>query len=232
MKKICFLILLLLPVYGVAEEGESPTIGSHQKRSGGVPFPENDQSGLNFLKEFFSHIPKEHKKKAGQLVLSFAKNLPSKLGTMSSLRKLPTCGTSFDKRVQVHTFTQGSNAIDYTFYNPDNRTQLQKAKELGYRAIPYREGDTFGINNKSHTSQAMFGLMMGVRCLPTRIHFVMDGPNRFFEYREGDNAWLEEGQKNKVEYYSIPVETKKAEESKSITPEKKSTSSQVESERF
>lgn len=182
----------------------SPTIAYHEQRNGGIPFAPSNQRKL--VDQLFGRLSKEQKLAAGKMVLGFVGSLPKTLSHMGTLQALPECKEAVDKRVQVFTYSPNSEAIDYVLYSPTSAVQKRRAEKVSFRSVPYRSGESFGITNSGINERAVFGMMMAIRCLPTRVHFVIDGANRFFEYREGENAWLEDGSpaKSRVEYYGPP----------------------------
>lgn len=213
MKSAMFLIsfvgiLCYLPAMTDAQEktGSSPAIAYHEHRNGGIPFAASNQRKL--VNQIFGSLSKEQKLAAGKMVLGFVGSLPNTLSQMGTLQTLPECKEAVDKRVQVYTYSPNSEALDYVLFAPTSVVQKRKAEKVSFRAVPYRSGESFGITNSGINERAIFGMMMGIRCLPTRVHFVIDGSNRFFEYREGDNAWLDDGQpaRTPVEYYTPPTE--------------------------
>ena len=96
------------------------------------------------------------------------------------------------RRKEVFHHTTGSDKIDVLYFDSTSQRDLQNLKYYKRGAIAYT--DSKSTPDKEDFSKDMgfwgiFARKIGVRCLPTRAHFVLDGEKRFLELVEGEDAW-------------------------------------------
>jgi len=186
-------------IRGAIPKGKTPkdllkTISVPKEFSEAMP---NKQATEDF-KDTFA-IPKEalQSKPARSLLLLESKYVPRSSVTkriptsLSRLPKLNRCKTSNVYRKQVYQYSMATDYLDALYFSPDDRAQEERAKEYRGNKVIYTQNATFDIMQGKDNPYPFIGLMLGVRCLPTRFHYVNVNGKRFMEYREGEAAWTD-----------------------------------------
>lgn len=105
---------------------------------------------------------------------------------------LPNCERAEILLEEVYDYTKNSEHLDILYYNPDDSSQIQRARSYTGYIAPYiaflyadpELGEPNFIQN--------FARIVGVKCLPTRFRFVEIGQKRYAEFRTGAKAWSNE----------------------------------------
>ncbi len=113
--------------------------------------------------------------------------LPPGAGTYDVLEP---CQQSKVVRDRVYHHTMGSNAIDITYYDSEDKIQRERADRWPGVAVPYIPTafiNPFYVYDRIQS----FARTLKIRCTPTRFRFVNVGRDRFMETKEGPAAWQE-----------------------------------------
>lgn len=102
---------------------------------------------------------------------------------------LPTCNSSQVELRKVFEHTPVSDLFDILFYSPDDQNQTKQVRSYRGLARPYDPALRRDPATGTSDGWQQFARFAGVRCLPTRFHFVEIGSQRYIAYREGDEAW-------------------------------------------
>ena len=162
----------------------------HGKRGDGFKYPPPPTNKDEIMKVL--GVSEDTKKQIIQKNIRKQAKIMGKMGHMFNYKKLPNCTENKHVRIPVNGNSLESRKFDFILYAPEEAYQAEKASSWKEKAVPYIAGSSFGLRKPAPDPRPLWGLMVGVPCLPTRIHFITtkDG-RRFAEYRIGEKAWEE-----------------------------------------
>lgn len=180
-----FGLMFCLPGDSIAEESEGPEQGivvRHEPRKG-LPFDTKTKQTFKNLGMVFKVVPKEvlkERKKQRERVKKGPYYLP----------KLAACEMPRVRRDEVFHSSLGTQGFDVVFFDAEDKQQINTAKKSKLNSIAYKGGRTLDLMKyKTDSPLQRLASTLGIKCLPTRFHFVTEDNKRFIEYREGLEAW-------------------------------------------
>ena len=105
---------------------------------------------------------------------------------------LNTCSGNSVRRKQVFQNSPGSEKIDVLYFDSNSQRDQQNLARYKRGAIAYNYSKPSGEEENLFKDMGFWGIFarkIGVRCLPTRAHYIIDGDKRFLEIIEGEDAW-------------------------------------------
>ena len=116
---------------------------------------------------------------------SLGVELPPGVGTYDAPK---SCQSSEVRQSPVMVESDELEWFDILFYSYADPQQSAKAGAWELPTAPYLEGDLYNPHRIVNKQQEI-GRVFGVRCLPTRFHFVTVDGVQMLEFREGERAW-------------------------------------------
>lgn len=163
----CWLVLVIAAPNVHAEEFKlldpKVRIASHQTR------PSRTTLGTGFI----------------EVLRTEPSSFPAGAGTYDIL---PECTARTVSRDEVYSNTYGTDLLDIVYYDGQENDQSAKAERWPGVAVPFLQGAAANPYVSTDRIQ-WFARIIGLRCLPTRFHFVNVESKRYIELREGDAAW-------------------------------------------
>ena len=179
-------IVLLEPV---TAGGETPTLKRYP-RFGGRPMPRAQSiaakpKGHTFLSE------REVRATPLQRILrrraERQRSLPQQLFE-TQLSPIRQCRRSRRVRRPVAYQSLYGSTIDWLFFAPVDAEGRKYAEDNPARAVMYEPGayESDPGTPPSRDPRLLFASRLGVRCLPTRVHYITEGARRYLEILEGE----------------------------------------------
>jgi hypothetical protein len=104
---------------------------------------------------------------------------------------LPACRESVVRRNPVGSASPMTLVLDALFYDAENKQHGERTKRVTTNPVPYKNGQRINEADPNESPWQLFAPLFGVRCLPTRFHFIKEKGVGYMEYREGEEAFTE-----------------------------------------
>lgn len=102
---------------------------------------------------------------------------------------LELCSGSNIKKIPVNNLSLLSSALDIVFYSSTDSKQVQKAETWLGRVAEVQSEPLLNSNTGKNSPWQTLATSLGVECLPTRFHFVIENGKQFIQLKQGEIAW-------------------------------------------